>query len=542
MKENTANTYNSCLICHEKKTYYDFSIDKFRVEECAVCGLMRLNPQPSDQELAEIYSSNYFIALSDQKGQSHTAALKSGTADHYLDLLEHYAGKPLKGRLLEVGCGQGEFLSRAEARGLSITGLEYSSHAADIAAKKIGSKGKVICGELTHLQGSTELFDYIIFADVLEHVRNPREFLALVHSLLRPNGIAVTIVPSLDSLSARLMKNKWVEFKKEHLWYFSNATLRRLLYTESFGEVQCKPAKKTLSFDYIAQHFDNYPVQPFSSLLMVLKRLLPHFLRRYPIQVVASGIVNFARRQEKSSVQKLSVIMAAYNEEKTLRNVIEKVLAKQISGIEIELIIVESHSTDNTQSIVREYENHARVKVVWQERALGKGNAIRAGLEKVTGDYILIQDADEEYDIEDYDALIQPLVSGEAAFVLGARHGGRMWKMRTFTDQHLTGHFLNFGHWCFTALINILYGLRLKDPFTMYKVFRADCLHGLKFKCNRFDFDCELLIKLVKNGYRPIEIPVNYRSRSFKEGKKVRVFRDPLTWLKTIIMNRFQNA
>ncbi|HSW71121.1 MAG TPA: glycosyltransferase family 2 protein, partial [Gammaproteobacteria bacterium] len=107
---------------------------------------------------------------------------------------------------------------------------------------------------------------------------------------------------------------------------------------------------------------------------------------------------------------------------------------------------------------------------------------------------------------------------------------------------HLTGHFLNFGHWCFTALINILYGLRLKDPFTMYKVFRADCLHGLKFKCNRFDFDCELLIKLVKNGYRPIEIPVNYRSRSFKEGKKVRVFRDPLTWLKTIIMNRFQNA
>jgi hypothetical protein len=112
--------------------------------------------------------------------------------------------------------------------------------------------------------------------------------------------------------------------------------------------------------------------------------------------------------------------------------------------------------------------------------------------------------------------------------------------MRQFNDQRLTSHFLNFGHWFFATLVNVVYGLRLKDPFTMYKVFRAECLRGLKFECDRFDFDFELLIKLARKGYRPIEIPVNYRSRSFKDGKKVDVLRDPWTWLRAIFRFRLQ--
>lgn len=542
MKSNNTNVSNSCLVCQGKKIHYDFSLDKYRVEECADCGLMRLNPQPTDQELAKIYSANYFIALDDDNGQSHSAALKAGTADQYLNLLGTYCEKPLQGRLLEIGCGQGDFLARAAMKGLSVTGIEYSAHAAEIAAKKVGPQGKIICGEITQLLNSGEQFDYIVFADVLEHVRNPREFLRNVYSLLRTGGIVAAIVPSLDSFSARLMKNKWVEFKIEHLWYFSVATLRQLFYTENFGEVKCELAKKTLSFDYIAQHFVHYPVQPYSSIIGIMKQLLPRFIRRHPFRVVASGVVAFAQKQRPSLAKKLSVVMAVYNEEKTLKSILDKVLAKQLTNLEIELIIVESNSTDNTKKIVQEYENHERVKVVWQEKPRGKGNAIRAGLEKISGDFVLIQDADDEYDIEDYDALVEPLVSGEAAFVLGARHGGRAWKMRKFNSQRITGHVLNFGHWCFTLLINVLYGLRLKDPFTMYKVFRADCLRNLKFECDRFDFDCELLIKLVKSGYRPIEIPVNYRSRSFKEGKKVRAFRDPLTWLKAIFKFRLQRA
>jgi hypothetical protein len=93
---------------------------------------------------------------------------------------------------------------------------------------------------------------------------------------------------------------------------------------------------------------------------------------------------------------------------------------------------------------------------------------------------------------------------------------------------------MNLGHWFFTTLINVLFWQRLRDPFTMYKVFRRDCLFGLHLECNRFDFDYELLINLVRKGYRPVEIPVNYRSRSFREGKKVSMWRDPLTWLRIL--------
>ena len=157
------------------------------------------------------------------------------------------------------------------------------------------------------------------------------------------------------------------------------------------------------------------------------------------------------------------------------------------------------------------------------------------------GDFILIQDADLEYDLEDYDALLEPLISGREAFTLGARHGGGgAWKMRQgFVDQPLLSSLLNLAHWGFTALINVCFLQRLKDPFTMYKVFRRDCLYGLRFECNRFDFDWELLIKLLRKGYHPLEMPVNYRSRSFKEGKKVSLFGDPISWIKICLKLRF---
>jgi hypothetical protein len=138
----------------------------------------------------------------------------------------------------------------------------------------------------------------------------------------------------------------------------------------------------------------------------------------------------------------------------------------------------------------------------------------------------LIQDADLEYDLNDYDVLLEPLLAGRAAFVLGSRHGGRM-RMRQFQEQKVLGEALNVAHVLLAGFINVLYGQSMKDPFTMFKVFRRECLYGLQFECNRFDFDHELVIKLVLKGYRPLEIPVNYCARSFRQGKKISFFRDP---------------
>jgi len=280
----------------------------------------------------------------------------------------------------------------------------------------------------------------------------------------------------------------------------------------------------------------------FSQVMRLAHALLPKRLLRKPFPITASGIGMIAKKQSKIGNLRLSVIMPAFNEASTIKAGIEKVINKKMHDIDIDLILVESNSKDGTKEIVLQYADHPRVTVILEDEAQGKGHAVRTGLKKATGDFILIQDADDEYDIDDYDALVEPLRDGREAFVLGARHGGGAWKMRQFTDQPVRAFVLNCGHWIFTTSVNVFYGVWLKDPFTMYKVFRRDCINGINFECNRFDFDYELLIKLIRRGYKPLEIPVNYRSRSFAQGKKVRMFADPLTWIKAIVKFRFSKV
>ena len=236
----------------------------------------------------------------------------------------------------------------------------------------------------------------------------------------------------------------------------------------------------------------------------------------------------------------LSVVVPVFNERATAREALDAIVAKTIPGWTLEIIIVESNSTDGTRDIVLGYRDHPRVKLILEERPWGKGHAVRTGFAQATGDVILIQDADLEYDLADYEVLIAPIATGRQEFVLGSRHGAGGWAIRKFDDQPLHALVLNTAHWTFTLLLNAALGIWLRDPFTMYKVFRRSCLDGLTFECNRFDFDWELLIKLVRKGHRPIEIPISYKSRSFKEGKKIAVFRDPITWLWALAKYRFQ--
>jgi Glycosyl transferase family 2 len=223
-----------------------------------------------------------------------------------------------------------------------------------------------------------------------------------------------------------------------------------------------------------------------------------------------------------------SIIVPVYNEKNTFPELMRRLLEKRLDhlGLEREIILVESNSTDGTRERVADFDSTPEVKILWQDSPRGKGHAVRAGLGVATGDIVLIQDADLEYDLNDYDALLAPLLAGRAAFVLGARHGGRL-RMRRFQEQPLLGEVLNVAHLLLAGFINVLYGQSMKDPFTMFKVFRRECLYGLQLECNGFDFDHELVIKLVLKGYRPLEIPVNYSARSCKQGKKISFLRDP---------------
>jgi len=243
-----------------------------------------------------------------------------------------------------------------------------------------------------------------------------------------------------------------------------------------------------------------------------------------------------------STVRKLSIVMPVYNEKNTFAEAFSLIVDKQIKGIdEKEIIIVESNSTDGSREAVQTSAfNRPNVKVIFEDKPSGKGHAVREGLKYATGEIVLIQDADLEYDVDDYDALVKPLLAYKRTFVLGSRHS-QDWKIRQFSNQPVLALICNIGHLFFTSVINILYGQRLTDPFTMYKVLRRECLYGLHFECNRFDFDHELVIKLIRKGYQPCEISINYQSRSFAEGKKVTFFRDPLTWLVADLKYRFAN-
>ena len=230
--------------------------------------------------------------------------------------------------------------------------------------------------------------------------------------------------------------------------------------------------------------------------------------------------------------------MAVYNEVETVATAIERVLAVEIEDVEVELVVVESNSRDGSREVVSRYAVDPRIRLVLQDTPRGKGAAVREGFEHATGDIILIQDADLEYSVQDYPKLIEPIIRGDVDFTLGCRHvPGK--PVRVIDGMRKIAMVMNAAHWAFTWLFNITYGTRLRDPFTMYKVFRTECIEGVEFVADRFDFDWELAGKLVRLGYTPVEIPVVYNARGFDGGKKVRLFRDPPTWIVACIRFRF---
>jgi hypothetical protein len=240
---------------------------------------------------------------------------------------------------------------------------------------------------------------------------------------------------------------------------------------------------------------------------------------------------------------KISVIVPAFNEADTIETVLDQILGKRIPGVTLEVCVVESNSTDGTREKVLAYQGRPHLKIVLEQQPKGKGHAVRAGLEMATGDIIVIQDADLEYDIDDYEKLISPIRAYETSFVLGSRHpaGENLWQIRSFEGQQKIASLLNLGHIFFTWLLNFTFRQRLRDPFTMFKVFRRDAIENMRFECNRFDFDLELVGKLIRAGRFPLEIDVHYKSRSFDEGKKVSFFRDPPTWVRACFQHRFSS-
>lgn len=237
---------------------------------------------------------------------------------------------------------------------------------------------------------------------------------------------------------------------------------------------------------------------------------------------------------------KLSVVLPAYNEKDTIREIIALVRAVDLShlGVEMELIIVDDCSTDGTRDILREMEAANEATVVYHETNQGKGAAIRSGLAQVTGDIIIIQDADLEYDPRDYGSLVEPIVNGRAEVVYGSRQLGMKAfgvKRNAYLSFYLGGRFLSL-------LTNILYGTRITDEATCYKVFKTDVLNKIPpLECTGFEFCPELTAKVALAGFKIHEIPIHYHPRSKEEGKKIN-WRDGMIAIQTLLKYRLKGS
>ena len=214
---------------------------------------------------------------------------------------------------------------------------------------------------------------------------------------------------------------------------------------------------------------------------------------------------------------KLSVVMPIYNESATLREVVAKVLSAPVFAVpmEIELICVDDGSEDGSRDILAALQSeHPQIRAIFQPRNLGKGAALRRGIQEATGDYVIMQDADLEYDPAEYPLLIDPMIQGKADVVYGSRFlGGGPHRVLYFWHS--------VGNQALTLLSNCLTNINLSDMETCFKAFRREVIQSIPIEENRFGFEPEITVKVARRKLRIYEVGISYWGRTYEEGKKI---------------------
>lgn len=232
-------------------------------------------------------------------------------------------------------------------------------------------------------------------------------------------------------------------------------------------------------------------------------------------------------------INKLSIIVPVYNEEKTIEEILTRLENLKFEEIKKEFVIVDDGSTDGTKSKLKSFS--PSFKIIYHSQNQGKGAAIRTALNYVSGDYIIIQDADLEYDPQDIKKLVKYAIKKQALVVYGSRFLGNSARMR------MPSSFLGRGGALLATLTNILYGTNLTDEATGYKLFKTSLLKNLNLEYDGFEFCPEVTAKIAKNGIKIHEVPISYKRRSEKDGKKLRFFPDAPKAVLVLLSQRFTN-
>jgi Zn ribbon nucleic-acid-binding protein len=514
----TARTHNRfvvCPACRADHPSYLFHRAGVRFVRCTACGVVYVNP-------AREHPINYFdldgapVKLDARDREllcdDFARLLDKVAADH-----QQIAGEPLV-RTLLVGRYLPELalLPQAAAVGLEIAQID------DDKFQRLATASDISWIEPLPRPAP----QVVILHELLEACIDLGAVVEKLVASLPESTLFVITYTNADSLPGRMMRRYWSSFFDYKAVFLATANLTALCARYGLVLKHQYPLPMTRSAGYIADKL-SLP----SPLLRDVK---------VPVRAGARVAVFGRAAREASHAEKLSIVLPVFNEARYAQQVIDAVLGKQLK-IDREVIIVESNSTDGTREIVQRYEGQPGVKVVLEERPRGKGHAVRTGLQHVTGTIVLIQDADFEYDIDDYDALLEPILQRKAMFVLGSRSLGLDdWKVRRYDATPVRGLLLNFAQVMFAKTYNALYQQRVTDVNTMFKVFRTECLDGLDLHSNGFELDIELACKLARNGNSPMEVPVNYVARGFAEGKKIRFWRDAIPSYAAFFKYRFK--
>jgi Zn ribbon nucleic-acid-binding protein len=495
-----------CPTCQADNPSYLFHRTGVRFVRCAACGTVYVNPaRERPVNYLDIEGVRPFTNERDRElaRDDFEKLLERVAADHL-----RITGRPLE-RTLLLGRFLREFRDLPTARRIGLEIAEIGEQEFD----RVASRSDVSWAEPLLGHGPQVL----LLHELLEACADPGAVVQRLAAAVPPSALFVVTYTNADSLPARMMRRYWPPFFEHKTAFFGTGNLTALMARFGLVLKTQYPLPVTHTTQYVGER-------------LAPKAKLPRLVGSTPLGDVSvpvragNRVAVFGHHASGHAgrVEKLSIVLPVYNEVRYAGQVIDAVLAKPLK-IEREVIIVESNSTDGTRDVVRKYEGRPGVQVVYEDRPSGKGHAVRTGLKHVTGTIVLIQDADFEYDIDDYDALLEPIVQHKATFVLGSRSLGLDdWKVRKYDKTPIKGLVLNFAQVVFARTYDVLYQQRVTDVNTMYKVFRAECLDGLDLESDGFELDIELACKLARNGNSPMEVPVNYVARGFDEGKKIK--------------------
>ncbi len=501
--------YVACSVCGEARSEYLFFRAGVRFVRCVSCGLVYVSPVgaagPCYFDVAEVgrlvtprdraLAVGDLVSMIERLARDH--AERTGSLPRRTLLLGRYFEQLLESPRL-TGLG----LEIVRIQGPAFTRLAEQSELGGAAAR-------------------IEAAQLVILNELLEACSDPGKVLRQI-ALVLPAGASLAVAyADASSLPARLLRRRWPAYFDLKRAFFGLPQLLRLAEPQGLALTRHAAAPTHRTPRYAVERLlDAAP----------RARSLARWVPTGPSLPLFTGLrlASFEKRTQSTTppIEKLSVVLPVYEEAGTVRQVIEALLEKPLR-IDKELIIVESGSRDGTREIVAEYEGVPGVRVIYEPAPRGKGHAVRAGLAACTGSIVLIQDADLEYDIDDYDALLEPILQRRASFVLGSRTlGAGNWKVRRFAHGALSGFLLNVAQVGFAKTFNLLYQQRTSDVNTMFKVFRRSCLDTVSLTSDGFELDIELVCKLVLAGHAPLEVPVNYVARDFSQGKKIRFLRD----------------